>query len=70
LPQRAYPVGQAEAFVVDNMTETLKAATRSATMRILDMTSPFMERRLTGQAVETSAASQASVGAGSPVVEP
>jgi hypothetical protein len=63
LPQREYPLGQAEAFVVDIMTETLKAARSSATTRILDMTSPPMGRRLTGQAVESSAALQASVGA-------
>jgi hypothetical protein len=63
LPQREYPLGQAEAVVVDMMTETLKAATRSARTRIFDMTSPSLGRRLTGQAVESSAALQASVGA-------
>jgi hypothetical protein len=45
------------------MTETLKDATSSATMRIFDMTSPSMDRRVTGKAVESSAASQASLGA-------
>jgi len=69
LPQRAYPLGQAEAFVVDNMTETLKAATSSAMMRILDMTSPFMERRLTGQAVEFIGRFTSQRRRGSPVVE-
>jgi hypothetical protein len=63
LPQREYPLGQAEAFVVSMTTETLKAVTRSARTRILDMTSPSMGRRLTGQAVESAAASQVSVGA-------
>jgi hypothetical protein len=44
-------------------TETLKDATSSATMRIFDMTSPSMDRRVSGKAVESSAASQASLGA-------
>jgi hypothetical protein len=50
-------------LVVGMTIEMLKDATSSATMRIFDMTSPSMDRRVPGKAAESSAASQASLGA-------